>query len=34
MISLLEKLAALEHEQWAHWMKYIISNYTPENVLR
>lgn len=20
--ELLEKLAALEHEQWAHWMKY------------
>ena len=33
-MDLLEKLAALEHEQWAHWMKYMIPNYTPENVLR
>ena len=22
MTELLEKLAALEHEQWAHWMRY------------
>ena len=23
--ELLEKLSALEHEQWSHWMKYLFS---------
>jgi len=23
--ELLEKLAALEHEQWAHWTKYMLN---------
>lgn len=25
MDELLEKLAALEHEQWAHWTKYMLA---------
>ena len=24
--ELIEKLAALEHEQWAHWTKYMLDN--------
>jgi len=27
-----ESLAALEHEQWAHWMRYMLANLTPENI--
>lgn len=30
----LEALAALEHEQWAHWTQYMLDNLTPENVAR
>lgn len=26
-----EKLAELEHIQWAHWTKYMLDNLTPEN---
>ena len=33
-MNLLEKLAALEHEQWAHWTKYMLENMTPENIER
>lgn len=29
-----EKLAELEHEQWAHWTKYMLDNLTPENITR
>jgi len=29
-----EKLAALEHEQWAHWTKHMLDNLTPENIER
>ena len=32
--NLIEKLAALEHEQWAHWTRYMLDNLTPENVQR
>lgn len=28
----LERLAKLEHEQWAHWTRYMIDNYSPKNV--
>lgn len=31
---LLERLAALEHDQWAHWTRYLLANLTPENVER
>jgi len=27
-------MAALEHEQWAHWTKYMLDNLTPENIAR
>ncbi len=29
-----ELLAELEHEQWAHWTSYVLSNLTPENIER
>ena len=29
-----EKLAELEHVQWAHWTKYMLDNMTPENIER
>lgn len=32
--QLLESLAALEHEQWAHWTRYMLDNLTPENIIR
>lgn len=31
---LLERLAALEHDQWAHWTRYLLANMTRENVER
>jgi ADP-ribosylglycohydrolase len=31
---LLERLAALEHEQWAAWTQHFFSNQTPENLER
>ncbi len=32
--ELLEVLAALEHEQWAHWTRYMMAHDTPENRVR
>ena len=32
--NLVEKLAALEQDQWAHWTKYMLSNLTDENIER
>jgi hypothetical protein len=29
--NLREKLAELEHRQWSHWYRYMVSNLTPEN---
>ncbi len=29
--TLRERLAALEHEQWAHWTRYLLDHLTPEN---
>lgn len=29
-----EKLAELEHEQWAHWTGYMLDNLTDENIER
>lgn len=31
---ILEELADLEHEQWAHWTRYMLDNLTPENIER
>lgn len=33
-VGQIEKLAALEHEQWAHWTKYMLDNLTIDNILR
>lgn len=30
----IEKLADLEHQQWAHWTKYMLDNLTSENIAR
>lgn len=32
--AVLEKLADLEHEQWAHWTRYMLDNLTDENINR
>lgn len=32
--TLLDRLAALEHEQWAHWTRYMLAHLTPENIER
>lgn len=29
-----EKLAKLEHEQWAHWTTYMLANMSEENMAR
>lgn len=34
MDDLIEKVASLEHEQWAHWTRYMLDNLTPENIAR
>ena len=34
MDELLERLAKLEHEQWAHWTKYFVGNITRENLVK
>jgi len=32
--ELIEKLAALEHEQWAHWTIYFFKEMSPAAILR
>ena len=32
--DIIEKLAAHEHEQWAHWTRYMLNNLTEENIAR
>jgi Spy/CpxP family protein refolding chaperone len=32
--DIIERLAAHEHEQWAHWTRYMLDNLTEENVAR
>lgn len=32
--SLIEKLAHIEHERWSHWMRWMLDNFTPENLAR
>jgi len=34
MNELIERLAELEHDQWAHWTEYMLDNMTPENIER
>lgn len=34
MVERLEELAELEHEQWAHWTRYMLDNLTDENISR
>ena len=33
-MSLREKLAELEHNQWAHWTRHMLDNLSPENIER
>jgi len=33
-MNLYNELAELEHQQWAHWTKYMLDNLTPENIDR
>jgi hypothetical protein len=33
-VSKRERLAALEHNQWTHWTRYMLDNLTPENIER
>jgi len=30
--ELIDVLACLEHEQWAHWTRYMLNNLTEENI--
>ena len=32
--ALVEGIAPFEHEQWAHWTKYMLDNLTDENIKR
>ena len=34
MPDVIERLAAHEHEQWAHWTRYMLDNLTEENIAR
>jgi len=33
-VDIVEKLAALEHEQWAHWTEYMLNNLHDENIAK
>ena len=32
--DIIERLAAHEHQQWAHWTRYMLDNLTEENIAR
>lgn len=32
--EIIEALAELEHDQWAHWTRYMLDNMSPDNVRR
>ena len=31
-VDIREKLADLVHQQWIHWMRYMVDNSTEENI--
>ncbi len=31
-MSLLERLAELEHQQWAHWTRYLMNNFDNDHI--
>jgi hypothetical protein len=33
-VDIREKLADLVHQQWIHWMRYMVDNSTDENIQR
>jgi hypothetical protein len=33
-VELVEEIAGMMHEQWAHWTNYFLSNLTIENLIR
>lgn len=33
-VDIREKLADLVHQQWIHWMRYMVDNSTEENIQR
>lgn len=33
-VDIREKLADLVHQQWIHWMRYMVNNSTDENIQR
>lgn len=32
--EIVERLAAWDHNAWAHWTEYMLDNLTPENIAR
>jgi hypothetical protein len=32
--AVLERIASIEHEQWAHWTSYMLANLTEANIVK